>query len=74
MNKFEEVSAKTKEKLMETFKEFYLEIYHKNKKNLLKRKIKTLKCLKIYKNKKIIHVVKTYIIFYFIIKFSIYIF
>ena len=32
MNKFEEVSAKTKEKLMETFKDFYLEIYHKNKK------------------------------------------
>ena len=32
MNKFEEVSAKTKEKLMETFKDFYLEIYYKNKK------------------------------------------
>ena len=32
MNKFVEVSAKTKENLMETFKEFYLEIYRKNKK------------------------------------------
>ena len=40
MNKFVEVSAKTKENLMETFKEFYLEIYRKNKKNLKKRKIK----------------------------------
>ena len=40
MNKFVEVSAKTKENLMETFKEFYLEIYRKNKKNSRKRKIK----------------------------------
>ena len=31
MNKFIEVSAKTKENLMETFKEFYLELYQKNK-------------------------------------------
>ena len=34
MNKFVEVSAKTKENLMETFKEFYMEIYRKNKKKL----------------------------------------
>ena len=59
MNKYVEVSAKTKENLMETFKQFYMELYHKNKKNLLKRKIKILKCLKIYKNKKIIHAVNT---------------
>ena len=31
MDKFAEVSAKTKENLMEIFKEFYMEIYHKNK-------------------------------------------
>ena len=54
MDKFAEVSAKTKENLMEIFKEFYMEIYHKNKKSLWKRKIKIWKPLKIYKNKKII--------------------
>lgn len=43
MNKFEEVSAKTKEKLMETFKEFYLEIYRKNKKKFVEKKNKNLK-------------------------------
>lgn len=43
MNKFEEVSAKTKEKLMETFKDFYLEIYHKNKKKIVEKKNKNLK-------------------------------
>ena len=58
MNKFVEVSAKTKENLMETFKEFYMEIYRKNKKNSKKKKIKILKCSKICKNKKIIHVVR----------------
>ena len=43
MNKFMEVSAKTKENLMETFKEFYLEIYRKNKKNFVEKKNKNLK-------------------------------
>ena len=43
MNKFVEVSAKTKENLMETFKEFYLEIYHKNKKKFEEKKNKNLK-------------------------------
>ena len=38
MNKFVEVSAKTKENLMETFKEFYLEIYRKNKKKFEEKK------------------------------------
>ena len=31
MNRFVEVSAKTKENLTETFKEFYMEIYYRNK-------------------------------------------
>ena len=43
MNKFMEVSAKTKENLMETFKEFYLEIYRKNKKKFVEKKNKNLK-------------------------------
>ena len=43
MNKFVEVSAKTKENLMETFKEFYLEIYRKNKKKIEEKKNKNLK-------------------------------
>lgn len=43
MNKFIEVSAKTKENLMETFKEFYMEIYQKNKKKLLEKRNKNLK-------------------------------
>ena len=43
MNKFVEVSAKTKENLMETFKEFYLEIYRKNKKKFVEKKNKNLK-------------------------------
>jgi Ras-related protein Rab-6A len=43
MNKFVEVSAKTKENLMETFKEFYLEIYRKNKKKFEEKKNKNLK-------------------------------
>jgi Ras-related protein Rab-6A len=43
MNKFIEVSAKTKENLMETFKEFYLEIYRKNKKKFVEKKNKNLK-------------------------------
>ena len=38
MNKFMEVSAKTKENLMETFQEFYLEIYRKNKKKFVEKK------------------------------------
>ena len=43
MDKFVEVSAKTKENLMETFKEFYLEIYYKNKKKVVEKKNKNLK-------------------------------
>lgn len=43
MNKFVEVSAKTKENLMETFKEFYLELYKKNKKKFVEKKNKNLK-------------------------------
>ncbi len=43
MNKFVEVSAKTKENLMETFKEFYMEIYRKNKKKFEEKKNKNLK-------------------------------
>ena len=43
MNKFMEVSAKTKENLMETFQEFYLEIYRKNKKKFVEKKNKNLK-------------------------------
>ena len=38
MDKFAEVSAKTKENLMEIFKEFYMEIYHKNKKKFMEKK------------------------------------
>jgi len=43
MNKFIEVSAKTKENLMETFKEFYLELYQKNKNKFIEKKNKNLK-------------------------------
>ena len=43
MIKFIEVSAKTKENLMETFKEFYLELYQKNKKKFVEKKNKNLK-------------------------------
>ena len=43
MNRFVEVSAKTKENLMEIFKEFYMEIYHRNKKKFLEKRNKNLK-------------------------------
>ena len=43
MNKYVEVSAKTKENLMETFKQFYMELYHKNKKKFVEKKNKNLK-------------------------------
>ena len=43
MNKFVEVSAKTKENLMETFKEFYMEIYRRNKKKFVEKRNKNLK-------------------------------
>ena len=45
MSKFIEVSAKTKENLMETFKEFYLELYQKNKKKFVEKKNKNLKMI-----------------------------
>ncbi len=43
MDKFAEVSAKTKENLMEIFREFYMEIYHKNKKKFMEKKNKNMK-------------------------------
>ena len=43
MNRFAEVSAKTKENLMEIFKEFYMEIYHRNKKKIVEKRNKNLK-------------------------------
>ena len=43
MDKFAEVSAKTKQNLMEIFKEFYMEIYHKNKKKFMEKKNKNMK-------------------------------
>ena len=43
MNKFVEVSAKTKENLMEMFKEFYMEIYRKNKKKFIEKQTQNLK-------------------------------
>jgi hypothetical protein len=43
MNRFAEVSAKTKENLMEVFKEFYMEIYHRNKKKIVEKRNKNLK-------------------------------
>ena len=43
MNKYVEVSAKTKENLMETFKQFYMELYKKNKKKFVEKKNKNLK-------------------------------
>ena len=42
MNRFAEVSAKTKENLMEIFKEFYMEIYHRNKKKIVEKRNKNL--------------------------------
>ena len=42
MNKFVEISAKTKENLAETFKEFYMEIYRKNKKKFMEKRNKNL--------------------------------
>ena len=43
MNKYVEVSAKTKENLMQTFKQFYMVLYHKNKKIFVEKKNKNLK-------------------------------
>ncbi len=43
MKGFVEVSAKTKENIMETFKEFYMEIYHRNKKKIVEKRKKNLK-------------------------------
>ena len=45
MDKFAEVSAKTKENLMEIFKEFYMEIYHKNKKKFMEKKNKNMRTI-----------------------------
>ena len=47
MNRFVEVSAKTKENLLETFKEFYMEIFHRNKKKIVEKRNKNLK---VYEN------------------------
>ena len=43
MKGFVEVSAKTKENLMEIFKEFYMEIYHRNKKKIVEKRNNNLK-------------------------------
>ena len=43
MNKFVEISAKTKENLVETFKEFYIEKKRKNKKKFMEKRNKNLK-------------------------------
>ena len=43
MNDFVEVSAKTKENLIATFKKFYMEIYRKNKKKFVEKRNKNLK-------------------------------
>ena len=47
MNRFVEVSAKTKKNLLETFKEFYMEIFHRNKKKIVEKRNKNLK---VYEN------------------------
>lgn len=47
LNRYVEVSAKTKQNLMETFKEFYMEIYHRNKKKVIEKKNQNLK---VYEN------------------------
>ena len=49
MNRFVEVSAKTKENLMETFKEFYMEIYYRNKNKIIEKRKKNLKTYEILK-------------------------
>ena len=49
MNRFVEVSAKTKENLMETFKEFYMEIYYRNKKKIIEKRKRNLKTYEILK-------------------------
>jgi hypothetical protein len=49
MNRFVEVSAKTKENLMETFKEFYMEIYYRNKKKIVEKRKRNLKTYEILK-------------------------
>ena len=49
MNRFVEVSAKTKENLTETFKEFYMEIYYRNKKKIVEKRNKNLKTYEILK-------------------------
>ena len=43
INNFFEVSAKTKENLTEMFKEFYMEIYQKNKSKYIEKQNKNLK-------------------------------
>ena len=47
LNRFVEVSAKTKKNLMDSFKEFYMEIYHRNKKKVIEKKTQNLK---VYEN------------------------
>lgn len=51
MNNFVEVSAKTKENLMETFKKFYMEIYRKNKKKYIEKRNRNLKTFEVYQKK-----------------------
>jgi GTPase SAR1 family protein len=48
MNKFYEVSAKTKENLDKMFKEFYMEIYRKNKSKFIEKKNQNLKAFETF--------------------------
>ena len=48
MNKFYEVSAKTKENLDKMFNEFYMEIYRKNKSKFIEKQNKNLKAFETF--------------------------
>jgi GTPase SAR1 family protein len=48
MNKFYEVSAKTKENLDKMFREFYMEIYRKNKSKFIEKKNQNLKAFETF--------------------------
>ena len=50
MNRFVEVSAKTKENLLETFKEFYMEMYYRNKNKIIEKRNVNLKTYELLKN------------------------
>ena len=48
MNKFYEVSAKTKENLDKMFREFYMEIYRKNKSKFIEKQNQNLKAFETF--------------------------